>query len=107
MALSILAGSNIMLSGLQVALNASNVAVAGTTDRVNATAAVQMSQLTLDSEINSCSSTLSTTELGNITALSFAGEFATKVAAAGSLAAAVNAQSYIARIGSRLNDFGA
>ena len=106
-ALSILAGSNIQLSALQVALAASSAAVAGTTDRANAIAATQSSLMAINDEVNDNSSALLASDLNTVDATSYANSFATTVTSAGSLAAAINARSYIARINSNLNDAGA
>ena len=106
-ALSILSSSNMQLSELQVALTTSNVAIAGTTDRANAIGAVRASLAAVDGKVNDYSSTLSGPELNTTSASSYANSFMTKVTSAGSLAAAINARSYIARINSNLNNAGA
>ena len=103
-ALAILGGSDMQISALQVALAASNVSVAGTTDRANAVAAAQASLEAIDNEVNGRSSAFLTSDLANANGSSYANFFATIVTSSGCLATAINARSYIARINSNLVD---
>jgi hypothetical protein len=100
-AIAILQGSSVGLTTLKKALSASNAYVTGTSDQMDATAAVKTSLLSIDSQIAESSSAL-----GPLNALSapslYASSYLAQVAEAGTLATTVIGRAYVARIGCKL-----
>jgi hypothetical protein len=101
-ALSLVAGTGIPLTSLQTALNGESASVPGTSDQAQATSAVQSSLASCDSVIAQTSSELSALPTNPSQATTYSTTFVAAVGSAGSLAAAVNAQAYISRIGNNL-----
>jgi hypothetical protein len=96
-------GASIQLGSLQTALSATNALTAGTSDQSQAIAAVASSQAAIGQQITAQSANLAT-PFGTGAAVSGYGSALQRaVAAAGALAAAVNANAYVGRIGSRLS----
>jgi hypothetical protein len=106
-ALSAVAGSAISLTSLQTALSGTNALTRGTSDQAQAVAAVGATLATINSQITLQSAQLVAPVGANGDPGSFSQTLADTVSRAGSLAAAVNAGSYVGRIGTNLNGSGA
>nr|WP_294546313.1 hypothetical protein [uncultured Rhodopila sp.] len=105
-AIAAVSGSSIQLGSLQTALSAPYALSAGTSDQSQVIAAVASSQAAIDQQITARSAVLAT-PFGTASAVSGYGSgLQSTVAAAGGLAAAVNANAYVGRIGSRLRASG-
>jgi hypothetical protein len=95
-------GTSIQLGSLQATLSATNALTAGTSDQSQALAAVASSRAAIAQQIAIQSAVLAT-PFGTGAAVSGYGRaLQSTVASAGALAAAVNANAYVGRIGSRL-----
>ena len=95
-------GASVSLVSLQTALAAPNVLATGTSDQAQATATVASILSQTNDQITQQSAVIGTpiaptTELG-----SFGQAYASKVSSAGTLAAIVNVQAYVGRIGINL-----
>lgn len=101
-ALSASADGGISLATLQSALATANALVPGTSDQVRAVTAVEAVRAALNSQIGKQSAQL-IAPLG-MDPEALRQTFAVSVSSAGLLAAAVNARSYVGRIGTNLND---
>jgi hypothetical protein len=98
-----IAGSAISLTPLQTALSATNALTTGTSDQLAAAAAIGSTLGTINSEVTLQSANLA--ELSGATGdpSGYGQTLLAAVGSAGALAAAVNAGSYIGRIGTNLN----
>jgi hypothetical protein len=99
-------GTMIQLGSLQTALSATNASTAGTSDQSQAIAAVATSQASIGLQIAAQSATLAAPFGTGAPASGYGPSLQRAVAAAGTLAAAVNAKAYVGRIGSRLSASG-
>jgi hypothetical protein len=102
-ALSSVSNSAISLASLQTTLSSTNALVSGTSDQVQAVAAVGAALDVINGQITTQSQQLvapieASTDPGN-----FSQALAVAVSSAGSLAMAVTARSYVGRIGTNLN----
>jgi hypothetical protein len=105
-ALSAVAGSTMSLTALQGALFKTNAMTMGTSNQVQAIAAVGSSLAAINSEITLQSAAIAAPIGLNGDPSSFNQAFASKVNSCGLLAAAVNARSYVGRIGTNLSSAG-
>jgi hypothetical protein len=96
-------GTSIQLAPLQAALSTANALTAGTSDQTLAIAAVASSRAAIGQQI-AVQTTALATPFGTGAAVSgYGSALRSTVACAGALAAAVNTNSYVGRIGSRLS----
>jgi hypothetical protein len=102
-ALSAVAGTAISLTSLQTALCRTNALTRGTSDKAQAVAAVGATLAAINSQITLRSAQLVTPVGANADPGRFSQTLADTVSSAGLLAAAVNAGSYVGRIGANLN----
>jgi hypothetical protein len=102
-ALSAVAGTAISLTSLQTALCRTNALTRGTSDQAQAVAAVGATLAAINSQITLRSAQLVTPVGANADPGRFSQTLADTVSSAGLLAAAVNAGSYVGRIGANLN----
>lgn len=102
-ALSAVAGSAISLTALQAALSSTNALTTGTSDQVRAVTAVGATLDAISSQITLQSAQLVAPVGQGPDHGSFSQTFAASVTSAGLLAAAVNAGSYVGRIGTNLS----
>jgi hypothetical protein len=102
-ALSAVAGTAISLTSLQTALCRTNALTRGTSDQAQAVAAVGATLAAINSQITLRSAQLVTPVGANADPGRFSQTLADTVGSAGLLAAAVNAGSYVGRIGANLN----
>jgi hypothetical protein len=101
-ALSAVAGSTLSLTGLQTALFGANATTTGTSNQVQAVAAVETALSAINGQIARQSAVV-TVPIGPTTEPDSFGQALTSlVSGAGLLAAAVNARSYVGRIGTNL-----
>jgi hypothetical protein len=105
-ALSAVAGSVVSLTALQTALSATNALTLGTSDQIQAVTAIGATLVAINAQI-ALQSALVTTPIGADTVPgNISPTFTATVNNAGSLAAAVNAGSYVGRIETNLNSSG-
>jgi hypothetical protein len=100
------AGSGISLTSLQAALSGTNSLTTGTSGQVVAVAAIAGTLDVINSQITLQSAKLAAPVEANAGPSRFSQTLAATVGSAGSLAAAVNAASYVGRIGTNLNASG-
>lgn len=105
-ALSAVAGSAISLTSLRTALSSANALTRGTSDQAQAVAAVGATLAAINSQITVQSAQLVAPVGAIADPGGFGKTFADTVGSAGLLAAAVNAGSYVGRIGTNLNGSG-
>jgi hypothetical protein len=105
-ALSAAGGSAISLTSLQAALSATNALTTGTSDQMQAVSAVGTTLDAINSQITLQSATLAAPILPGTASGGIGPTLAAAVSSAGLLAAAVNAASYVGRIGTNLNGSG-
>ena len=105
-ALSAVVGSTISLTSLQSALSNENALTIGTSDQVQAVAAVGATLNTINSQITLRSAQLVASAGANADPNNFGQTLAVVVNSAGMLAGAVNAGSYVGRIGTNLSGLG-
>jgi hypothetical protein len=105
-ALSSVSNSTISLASLQTALSSTNALVSGTSDQVQAVAAVGAALDVINSQITTQSQQLIAPIDASTDPNSFSQALATTVNSAGLLATAVNAGCYVGRIGTNLNGSG-
>jgi hypothetical protein len=102
-AVAALSGTSIKLESLQTALSASNALTTGTSDQSQALAAVESSRVAISQQIAAKSGALATPFGTGVAISGYGPALQSTVASAGALAAAVNANAYVGRIGSRLS----
>ena len=102
-AVSAVAGSSISLASLQAALSNANALTTGTSNQMQAVAAVGATLDAINSQIALQSSLMAGPIGASSDPASISQALATAVNSAGALAAAVNAGSYVGRIGTNLN----
>jgi hypothetical protein len=102
-AFSAIAGSAISLNSLQTALFSPNAMTVGTSNQMQAVAAVGATQDAINSQIAAQSELLSAPIAANAAPSGSSQTLAAIVISAGLLASAVNARSYVGRIGRNLN----
>jgi hypothetical protein len=105
-ALASVAGSTISLTSLQTALFSRNAMTMGTSNQLHAVAAAGATLNSIDGEITQQSALVVAPLGANTDPGTFSPALASTVGAAGLLAAAVNARSYVGRIERRLNGSG-
>jgi hypothetical protein len=105
-ALSAVTSSAISLTSLQTALSGANALTRGTSDQAQAVAAVGATLAAINSQITLQSARLIAPVGANADSGSFSQTLADTVSSAGLLAVAVNAGSYVGRIGTNLNGSG-
>jgi hypothetical protein len=105
-ALAAIAGSTISITSLQSALSATNAMTTGTTNNLQAMAAVGTTLAVFDGQVDQQSAVVNAPRASNGDSASLSQTFTSMVSGAGLLAAAVNARSYVGRIGRSLNGTG-
>ena len=101
-----LAGSAISITSLQSAFSLSNALTAGTSSNAQAAGAVGDILATIGSQIDTQSAVVGVPITSSRSTADLCQSINSNVAAAGLLSIAVNARSYIGRIGTRLNGTG-
>nr|WP_294527298.1 hypothetical protein [uncultured Rhodopila sp.] len=96
-------GTSIQLGSLQAALSSTNALTAGTSDRAQALATVASSRVAIGLQITAQSAVLALPFGASSAVSAYGSALQSTVASAGALAAAVNTNAYVGRIGSRLS----
>jgi hypothetical protein len=102
-ALAAIAGSAVALTLVQRALSSTNAMTTGTTNNVQAVAAVGTTLDVINGQIGQQSAVVTAPFEPNVGSASLCQSLTSMVSSAGLLAAAVNARSYVGRIGRTLN----
>ncbi len=105
-AMAAASGTSVELGSLQTALSADNALTAGTVAQSQALAALASSQLAIDQQITQQSAIVASPFSADTAVSAYGQKLNNAAAAAGSLAAAVNASSYVGRIAQRLASTG-